>query len=40
MIHAYESVNFTIVYDIAANDMPSMIATLEAALSNWPTDLT
>jgi uncharacterized protein with HEPN domain len=40
VIHAYAFINFTIVYDIAVNDLPSLVAALEAALAQWPADLT
>jgi uncharacterized protein with HEPN domain len=39
MIHAYAFVNFTIVYEIAVNDLPSLISALQDALANWPSDL-
>jgi len=39
MIHAYAFINFTIVYEIAVKDIPSLISAIEAALANWPSDL-
>jgi uncharacterized protein with HEPN domain len=39
MIHAYSFLNFTIVYEIAVNDIPSLIVAIEAALAHWPSDL-
>jgi uncharacterized protein with HEPN domain len=40
MIHAYAFINFTIIYEIAVKDIPPSVVALEAALANWPSDLT
>jgi uncharacterized protein with HEPN domain len=39
MIHAYEFLNYTVIYEIALKDIPPAVLALKAALANWPADL-